>query len=292
MQPPAVTKDPIAVEAKVQAAYLTLFPDGDRQFMPRIFGWAVEIFAGRYADYQAVDAHYHDFEHTLQGTLCLARLLRGRGLAEAQPPLTERMFGLGLLAILLHDTGYLKKRGDTEGTGAKYTITHVRRSTDFAAELLRRERFPAADIQAVQNMIECTGLNADLRAIPFQSEEEKLTGFALGTADLLGQMAAVDYVEKLPILFSEFAEALRFSRATNHFIARFASAAELIEDTPNFWKEFVRKKIDHEFGALYRYLDDPYPDGPNYYLERIAANMERIKLARRPAARQVRAVDS
>src|SRR5262249_44544091 len=132
MYPPTDTKDATAVEVEVQSAYRLMFPRGDRLFVPRVFGWAIESFTGHYRDYQAVDAQYHDFEHTLQGTLCLVRLLRGRHLAGAQPVLTERMFQLGLLAILLHDTGYLKKSGDTEGTGAKYTVTHVSRSADFA----------------------------------------------------------------------------------------------------------------------------------------------------------------
>src|SRR5262249_62118285 len=140
-------------------------------------------------DYQPVDALYHDFEHTLQGTLCMARLLRGRHHAGAQPRLTERMFRLGVLAILLHDTGYLKKREDTEGTGAKYTVTHVERSAEFADQLLADKGFVPTDIKAVQNMIHCTGVDATLSVIPFQSELEKVVGYALGTADLLGQMA-------------------------------------------------------------------------------------------------------
>src|SRR5262249_29539907 len=109
MYPQVDTKDPTAVEVEVQAAYRTMFPRGDRLFVPRVFGWAIECFTGHYHDYQRVDALYHDFEHTLQGTLCLVRLLRGRHLAGVQPVLTERLFQLGLLAILLHDTGYLKR---------------------------------------------------------------------------------------------------------------------------------------------------------------------------------------
>src|SRR5262245_27273863 len=179
MYPPVPTKDPTAVEVEVQSAYLTIFPEGDRLFVPRIFGWAIECFTGHYRDYQAVDAHYHDFEHTLQGTLCMARLLRGRHLAAAQPVLTPRLFQLGVLAILLHDTGYLKKRGDTEGTGAKYTVTHVERSAEFAAQLLQEKGFTPTEIKAVQNMIRCTGVDAKLSAIPFQSELERVVGFAL-----------------------------------------------------------------------------------------------------------------
>jgi len=277
MYPPVSTKDPRAVEVEVQAAYLEIFPVGERTFVPRIFGWAIECFTGRHGDYQAIDAHYHDFEHTLQGTLCMARLLRGRHRAGAEPPLTQRMFELGLLAILLHDTGYLKKREDKEGTGAKYTVTHVERSTEFAEVLLREKGFSAKDIQAVQDMIRCTGVDARLSAITFQSELEKVVGFALGTADLLGQMAAQDYVEKLPILFSEFAEAAKFSHDETHFIGMFTSAADLMQKTPIFWEKYVQTKLNREFGGLYRFLNDPFPSGPNAYLDQIENNMERLR---------------
>ena len=57
MFPPVATHDPAAVEAATRAAYLAMFPKGDHQFVPRIFGWADDCFNGRYADYQPVDAH-------------------------------------------------------------------------------------------------------------------------------------------------------------------------------------------------------------------------------------------
>ena len=277
MYPPVVTKDPTAVEVEVQSAYLTIFPNGDHLFVPKAFGWAIECFTGGYRDYQPVDAPYHDFEHTLQGTLCLARLLRGRHLAGAQLPITQRMLQLGLLAILLHDSGYLKKRDDTEGTGAKYTVTHVDRSAQFAAELLGEKGFSPSDIRAVQNMIHCTGLDAKMGVIPFQSELERTVGYALGTADLLGQMAADDYVEKLPVLYREFAEAARFSKDKKHFVATYSSAEDLMKKTPRFWKKFVQVKLDRDFGGVHQFLRDPYPDGPNVYLEQTEANIERLR---------------
>jgi hypothetical protein len=277
MYPPVATKDPTAVESEVQATYLRLFPGGDRSFVGRVFGWAIECFTGNYRDYQAVDARYHDFEHTLQGTLCLARVLRARHQVNAVPLLTERQFQLSILAILLHDTGYLKKRQDTEGTGAKYTVTHVARSADFAALLLADKGYAAGEIVAVQNMIRCTGVNANVSTIAFQSEQEKTAGFALATADLLGQMAAEDYVDKLPVLYDEFAEAAEFTGDKNTFVSSFSSATDLIQKTPLFWESFVVKKLDNDFGGLYRFLNDPYPEGPNEYLDRIAANLERLR---------------
>ena len=141
MYPTIATNHPEAVEFEVESARAAMFPRGDRQFVSRAFEWATACFTGRYRDYQAVDARYHDFEHTLQGTLCMARLLHGRWKAGAQPVVPEKIFQLGILGILLHDTGYLKKRGDNDGTGAKYTVTHVGRSADFAAQLLAEKGF-------------------------------------------------------------------------------------------------------------------------------------------------------
>ncbi|MHB8522397.1 MAG: hypothetical protein ACYDH9_16775 [Limisphaerales bacterium] len=277
MYPSVDTRHPSEVELEVQRAYRAMFPGGDRYLVSQAFDWAVECFGGRYRDYQAIDARYHDFEHTLQGTLCMARLLHGRHRAAAQPVLTQRMFEVGVLAILLHDTGYLKKRDDTEGTGAKYTLIHVSRSAEFADQLLSEKGFSHAEITTVQHMIRCTGVNVDLDSIPFPGELERTVGYALGTADLLGQMAAEDYIPKLPVLYSEFAESSRYNAGQMTSVGGFASAEDLMQKTPGFWEKFVLPKINQSFRGLYQFLNFPYPDGPNYYLTRIEANMERLR---------------
>jgi hypothetical protein len=187
------------------------------------------------------------------------------------------MVELGLIAILLHDTGYLKKRNDVEGTGAKYTLTHVKRSAEFAAELLKEKGFAANQIQSVRNMIQCTGLDTALAVIPFESELERMVGCVLGTADLLGQMAADDYVEKLPLLYREFEEAAHHANGARHFIGLYSSADDLMCKTPGFWDNFVQGKLIHDFGGVYRFLNVPYPSGPNWYLDRIDANIDRLR---------------
>lgn len=274
---PVATNDPKAVETEVNATYLALYPDEDGSFVKRAFEWVLECFTGRREGYQAVDARYHDLEHTMQGTLCMTRLLRGRAAVGVEPRSSAREFCLGILAILLHDTGYLKRQEDRAGTGAKYTITHVARSVEFAGQLLTEKSYSKQDIQAVQNMIRCTGLNANLSTIPFNSQIERITGYALATSDLLGQMAAADYVEKLPVLYSEFAEASAFSGDRTHFISAFASSKDLTEKTPAFWERSIRPKLDGELLGLWRFLSQPHPDGPNEYIDRIEANMERIR---------------
>jgi hypothetical protein len=277
MQKPINTREPSQVEAEVQKAYWEMFPQGDREFIPMIFQWAVAWFGGKYLDYQAIDAHYHDLEHTLQGILCMSQLLRRRQALGQEPQVTQRMFELGMLAILMHDTGYLKRRGDTEGTGAKYTLTHVDRSIEFAGELMLSRDFLIEEILAVQNMIRCTGVNVKLEAIQFQSDLERIVGFSLGTSDLLGQMAARDYVDKLPILYLEFAEAANYNAGKMKAGGFFSSADDLMQKTPLFWEKYVQSKIKRDFLGLYRFLSEPYPDGPNPYLEQIEANVTRIR---------------
>jgi hypothetical protein len=277
MTPSVLTKDPSVVEAEVKSGCHEMFPGNDGELVTRAFGWAMDCFSGRYHDYQPVDTQYHDLEHTMQGTVCMTRLLLGRHRALAEPRITPRVFGLGLLAILFHDTGYLKRRGDDEGTGAKYTLTHVDRSADFAASLMAEKKYRTEDIRAVRNMIHCTGINANIQAIQFQEELEKVVGHALGTADLLGQMAADDYVEKLPTLFAEFAEAVEFSKDYSQFIASFKTPEDLVRRTPFFWEKMVLPKLEKDFQGVYRFLNQPYPDGPNEYLEKVTVNLARLR---------------
>jgi hypothetical protein len=267
------TKDTSAVQSEVQDIYLEMFPNGGSSFIPEIFCWASQCFSGRYQDYGRIDARYHDFEHTLQVTLCFARLLQGYAAQAQAPILTRRAFELGLIAILFHDTGYLKLNTDREGTGAKYTLVHVSRSMDFAGRFLNEKGFPGGEIRAVQNMIGCTGVNADISKIPFQEELERVVGFALSTADLLGQMAAADYIDKLDILFSEFEESAIYNNKQNLF----STGEDLKRKTPGFWDHYVIPHIENDFKGLYRFLGRPGPEGENWYLQQIDRNLNRLR---------------
>ena len=273
MYSPVDTRSPTAVETAVDEIYQRLYPGVNHVFVARAFFWVIDCFTGNYPGYRAIDARYHDFEHTLQGTLCMARLLEGHRKSGVGPLIERELFELGLLAILFHDTGYLKKDTDKEGTGAKYTLVHVTRSCEFAALILREKGFGPAAVQAVQNMIRCTG-----DSIPFQNHRERVVGYALGTSDLLGQMAADDYVDKLPVLYSEFEESAEFDKTHGAGVTEtFESADDLMRKTPMFWESYVVPKIDRDFLGLYHCLSNPPPDGPNEYIDRIEANLDRIR---------------
>src|SRR5204863_5961573 len=128
MLPSVDTKDPAAVAAMVRDIFARLFPGVQPTLMNRAFREVELLFAGKHPGYQAIDLRYHDFEHTLQATVCLALLFEGAQESGEIEPLTPRQYELAMAAVLLHDSGYLKVRSDEGGTGAKYTLTHVLRS--------------------------------------------------------------------------------------------------------------------------------------------------------------------
>ena len=270
------TKDPIAVAAFVRSTYERIYPEGDFAPIATLFADVTDMFAGKYLDYGAIDLKYHDFQHTLQATVCMAELALGRHEVTASPACSERQFLLGMTAVLLHDTGYLKLRSDTAGTGAKYTYTHVLRSCAVAATYLPTRGFTMEDLDVVLGAIRCTGPTSNIRRLHFKSDSDRLIGCCVATADYLGQMAADDYPEELPLLFREFCESDDYL----HVPAErrlFKSVDEMIAKTPAFWRKLVLPKLENEFESVYKYLARPYPDGPNPYLEAIERNLVRIQ---------------
>jgi hypothetical protein len=230
-----------------------------------------ELFAGHVWNYQPIDLHYHDLAHTAQASCCyldhVAGYLRIEGLARV-----PRELELGLAAILFHDTGFLKSYGDEDGTGAKYTHSHVLRSVALAASLLPALRLNRTEIEDVVAMIRCTGLNGKPDKAAFSSELARRAACMVATADFLGQMAAPDYIEKLPFLFSEFEEADNFNHVPKAK-RMFASAAHLVSGTAGFWRNFVRPRLETEFSGMYRYLALPAPSRRNPYIDAVERNI-------------------
>lgn len=290
MFPPVDTKNASAVAAFVEGKFASMYPSASLQWLEQLFTDIEKLFSGQHPDYAAVDLRYHDLEHTLQATVCLALLLEGRHTAGVEPRVNARQFELAMSAVLLHDAGYLKLRSDKVGTGAKYTFCHVLRSCAFTASYLPTLGANDEEVEAVLGAINCTGPTKEISRLRFRDPVERMIGCALATSDYLGQMAAADYPDELEILFHEFQESddyinLPPSRRT------FKSAAELIERTPIFWRKFVLPKLESDFQATYRFLARPYPHGPNPYLDAVEKNIARIKArtttprARRTAAK-------
>jgi len=96
-------------------------------------------------------------------------------------------------------------------------------------------------------------LNMD---IPFQNNEEGIKGYALRTADILGQMSADDYIKKVPILYNEFVEAYRFEgldKKTDKGRSMPESADDFIRSTPAFYESVALERFKL-MGLLHEYL--------------------------------------
>ena len=267
------TKNPAAVVKAVKDAFTDIGAQASHPLVARLFQDVQEMFEGNYAGYRGIDMHYHNFEHTLQATLCLVHILHGRSRTTDRPVITARTWELGVMAALLHDSGYLKINGDLEGTGAKYTFVHERRSCEFARDYLPRMGVTATEVEDICASIICTGPRSKISQIAFRTEEGRHMAFALLTADYLAQMSAPDYVEKLPALFREFEEAFEFEQ-TPMEKRPYHNLQQLLEKTPGFWTDLVHPMLDFEAGGVYRYLTTA--GQPNLYLQAVEANMAEV----------------
>jgi hypothetical protein len=140
----------------------------------------------------------------------------------------------------MHDTGYIQEAYDLMGTGAKYTQVHIDRSIEFMRQYLIDRNYTSEDFESCKNALLCTGLNVKMDEIPFRSEQDRLMGKILGTADLLGQMADRNYLEKLFFLYHEFKEGN---------VPGYESEFDLFNKTISFY-EVTKKRFDQEFDRI------------------------------------------
>ncbi len=259
----------------IQGVFEARYPGQDSTFIERRFANLEAMFSGQYPGFQAMDTAYHDLEHTLQATLCMIDLMEGYADHPEGGPLGPEDFSIGLLAIVLHDLGYLKREGDNQGTGAKYTHVHEQRSCEHARDYLTKRGWARQDILAVEHLIRCTGPRSRLSEIPFQTPCEKLLGQMVCTADFVGQMSDPGYVGKLPTLYREFVESYDFQGLAPSD-RPFISYEDLLRKTPGFWQRFVIPRMESDCGGTWRFLADPIT-GENPYRAAIERNIAAIE---------------
>jgi hypothetical protein len=236
----------------------------------QVFGDILKLFNGHYPGYRRCNTFYHDLSHTMDCLLVTAKLIYGAGLNGIV--FTHRDVTLGLISALMHDTGYIQAEEDDTGTGAKYTISHIERSIEFMKEYFHARAFPSEYLPICSNFLRCTGLDVKIAEIEFQSPEHEILGQIIGTADLIGQMANENYLEKLPFLYDEFKEG---------GIPGYTDKLDLLKKTPAFW-ELVKKRLVNELGHVDRYLQDYLRSlkgiNQDVYRQAIERNIERLQL--------------
>jgi hypothetical protein len=250
--------------------------------------FSFDLFYGRNPGFQACDTAFHDFDHTMQAAAAVADLLAAHWHNPVITTLMQRDWELALAAIIFHDTGYLKFRNDLDGSGAKYSAIHVGRSCFFAWDLLPAFGFNRDELRQIQNAISATAISVCMEDIPFRDSREWLIGAIVASGDMLGQMAAEDYPERLAGLYLEFREATHFSRFQKTSFAVHKNLLDLLESTEKFFHGYVMHMLGKEWKAVYRVLDDR--KGHNRYIERIRANIARVNLMARSLAASRREV--
>lgn len=259
----------------VRERHELMFDASDGGAIDDYFDAVENLFAGRSPDYQAMDTAYHDITHTLQATLCLAELLQRRHEDGASPAITAHDFRRAVVAVLFHDIGFLKKTGDLEGSGAKYTHVHEQRSCDFARAFLEQRGWPDDDIRFVENLISSTGPRVNVAEVEFRSEIECLLGQAVCTADYIGQISDPRYPDRLEPLFNEFAENFTYQGIPPDKWM-FPSYEVLLRGTPGFWDHFVLNKLNVECAGIWRHFEDP-ATGDNPYMASVERNLDIIR---------------
>ena len=271
------SNDDQSVAGLIENLHQEIFAAEDSSFVRQHTQHLAGMFRGEHPNFQKMDTRYHDLEHTLQATLCWVRLMVNRQKVGVAPQMTPNDFQVGFVAILFHDVGYLKEIGDSEGTGAKFTFVHEVRSCEIVEVYLESIKWSKKDIVQVRHLISCTGPRSIIDTIPFRSPLERMMGEAVCTADYVGQMSDPGYIEKLPVLFEEFKESDDY-RGIPTEQRLFKNYDALIRSTPKFWESVILKKLAEDCHGLYHFLAEPYPDGPNPYLDNINRNIDRIQL--------------
>jgi len=204
------------------------------------------------------DCPYHDIEHTMLVTDVGQTILQGRQLARGD--LDPDQWIQAVVAMLFHDIGYLRNllRADTDeqcvvdehgtmitppigATDAYMTPYHVTRGALFVAERFAND--PLIDAEVVAAHIEMTRF--PVPPVEGYQETDSLSGL-VRAADLIGQMADPQYLQKLSRLWAEFVEIGEADRLG------FANAGDLRLGFPEFFYAQVHPFIGAGVDCLKR----------------------------------------
>jgi hypothetical protein len=261
-----VAGKPKAVLAEVHRILGGILEENDFVRLDHVFADVELLFSGMYPGYSECNTRYHDLEHTTDTLLAMARLIHGA--FESGRIIDRRIVLLGLVAALLHDTGYIQTIDDRAGTGAKYTSSHIFRSINFAKDYLLSRGYARADYSVCRNALLCTGINSRVDMIAFRTEDDALIGKMLGTSDLFGQMASSRYLEKLPHLHQELVEGGVVDRGSEY---------EFLENTEAFYRSTL-ERFANDLGGAYGYMQEHFRArwgiDRDLYLEAIEDNIE------------------
>ena len=197
------------------------------------------------------DAAYHDVNHTIMVTLVGQEILRGRHISVGG--VTPHDWLHFIVSPLCHDIGYVRGicRGDGDGqhvtnlagdkirvpegaTDAAMTPYHIDRSRLFVRERFSKAVLSHLDTAEIEANIEHTRF-----PVPEDEQHAPTDDFPglLRAADLIGQLADINFLRKTASLFNEFRET-----GTSEKL-RYQSPADLRANYPHFFWQMVQPYI-------------------------------------------------
>jgi hypothetical protein len=221
---------------------------------PAILSFAAQLALENIA---GSDAAYHDVNHTIMVTLVGQEILRGRHISVGG--VTPHDWLHFIVSLLSHDIGYIRGicRDDRDGsyvinlagdrvtlpegaTDASMAPYHVARSRLFVRERAAKARV-RLDIAQIEANIEHTRF-----PVPEDEQHQSTDDFPglVRAADLIGQLADINYLRKQTALFEEFRETGLSDKLG------YNSVADLRSNYPDFFWKMVRPYI----GDALRYL--------------------------------------
>lgn len=257
------TRDTGEVEAQVEGIVCAFAPGHDLTRVTKAFSLLDSAFDGRLPGYQKLKTLYHNRTHTNEVVLCTARMLHGLHLA--RQGLDAEYIDAALIGALLHDVGYLMKDEEASGTGAQFTDSHVLRGVEFARTHL--VDLPPDLLESTTRVILLTDHRKHPGGVKFDNLQQQRAAFATATADLVGQMANREYLERVLLLYFEFEEAN---------MGGFTDVHDLLEKTTAFYR-MTKGRLDNDLngltGHLARHFGEQQGVERNFYTESIDRNL-------------------
>jgi hypothetical protein len=265
-----------AVRDAVQRLFIEQWPDANLDELWLSFHDFERLFTGRMPGYAGCDTVYHDIQHSMDVTLAAARLFVGHDRSvEPDDQLGADRAVLGIICALFHDAGYIRDEADSRyRNGAEITKWHVSRSADWLMRFLPSIGM-AGVARIAAEVVHFTGYEKKFDEIQLDDPRDSQLGHLLGTADLIAQMADRCYLEKCRYrLYLEFVlGGIAIEDDVNGVRqVKYQSGIDLLLQTPAFYKEVVKKRMDVDFNKAYRFVEAVF-DGRNPYLEFIERNI-------------------
>jgi hypothetical protein len=268
------TTDSVCVKLEVARIHRTLYARAQPASILLAFDDIARLYRGDYPGFAACDTAYHDLQHVLEVTLAMARLVDGYERTRGEgPAIGERLFQLGVICALFHDSGYIRKSHDKKHhNGAEYTTTHVTRGAKFLKDYL-----PTIGMGEFADVAGCilhfTGYERAVSTIRVPAPIYKLVGSLLGSADIIAQMSDRCYLEKCrDRLFPEFvAGGITRKLTDNGEVVVFSDPDDLVRKTPSFYAN-ASKRLETDLGGAYQYAMAHF-GGNNLYMDAVRQNV-------------------